>query len=81
MKRKAVAALSAIALCVGCIAFSACSDEKETNKQSLPEMKEYSLTEGDGANVENVPYDEYLDVYAADFGDKTVFDIRDDGAS
>lgn len=81
MKKKAVATLSAIVLCVGCIAFSACSDEKETNKQPIPEMKEYSLTEGDGAHVANVPYDEYLDFSAADFGDKTVIDIRDHGAS
>lgn len=81
MKRKAVATLLAIVLSAGCIAFSACSDKKENNTQSVPEMKEYMLTDGDGAHVANVPYDEYLDYAAADFGDKTVIDVRDHGAS
>lgn len=43
---------------------SACDDGKE-KEVVFPEMKEYYLTEGDGAHVSNVPYDEYLDYATA----------------
>ena len=40
------------------LALSACDDKGK--KIDFPEMKEYSLTEGAGEHVADVPYDEYL---------------------
>lgn len=55
--RKKIAIFLVVALILT-LALSACDDKGK--KIDFPEMKEYSLTEGAGEHVADVPYDEYL---------------------
>lgn len=81
MKKK-ITVLMLLAVMAFALVFSlsACDDGKE-KEVVFPEMKEYYLTEGDGAHVSNVPYDEYLDYATPTFDGRAVVDIRDYGAS
>ena len=54
---KKIAILLVVALILT-LALSACDDNGK--KIDFPEMKEYSLIEGAGEHVADVPYDEYL---------------------
>lgn len=58
MKKRFFAAVLSLALTFAGCTFVACDDG--TDGKTAPEMKEYSLTDGDGAHVADVPYDEYL---------------------
>ena len=58
MNRKTVAALVAL-VCAFPVSLAGCGEKTTVD---FPEMKEYSLTDGDGAHVADVPYDEYLQV-------------------
>lgn len=79
MNRKiVVAALVAVLICTSFVFLAGCGEKEVT--VDFPDMKEYSLTEGDGAHVANVPYDEYLQV-AAFTDDLYWVSVKDKGAS
>lgn len=59
MKSKRIAAALVTALICTMPVFAAGCGDKQL-KIDFPEMKEYSLTEGAGSHVADVPYDEYL---------------------
>lgn len=60
MRKKFIClAIVAMLTCSAASVLAACGDDK-TKAVEFPEMKEYSLTDGDGAHIENVPYEEYL---------------------
>lgn len=77
MKKKLIA-IAALLLLLSAAAFSAC---EEKDGVVFPEMKEYVLTDGDGAHVANVPYDEYLNYTPASDDGLVWIDVRDHGAS
>lgn len=56
--RKKFIVITAVVVLALIFALSACDGKDETVE--FPEMKEYSLTEGSGSHVADVPYDEYL---------------------
>lgn len=56
--RKKFVVITAVVVFALIIALSACGGKDENIE--FPEMKEYSLTEGSGSHVADVPYDEYL---------------------
>lgn len=76
MKKIKIVAVAVAAVLTFSILFVACD-----GKDEVPVAKNYYLTDGDGAHVANVPYDEYLDDTQPEFSDKTVIDVRDYGAS
>ena len=79
MKIKSVAlTLAAVLTCSVSVTFAGCGEK--TTEIDFPEMKEYSLTDGDGAHVADVPYDEYLQV-AAFTDDLYWVSAKDFGAS
>ena len=74
-KKRTLIALFAIMSVL--VTFCACKDGETV---AFPQMKEYSLTDGDGAHVADVPYDEYLQVAA--FSDDLYWvSAKDKGAS
>lgn len=82
MRKKTAALAALIALLLALVsALAACKDDVGEGKTVFPAMKEYSLTDGSGSHVADVPYDEYLDYDAPAFSEKTVIDIRDHGAA
>lgn len=59
MKKTAVLALFAVVLtCAFPVFFAGCGEKMPTI--DFPDMKEYSLTDGEGAHVADVPYGEYI---------------------